>query len=240
LEQRVAESFQPDEIEVTDLPDQRWLVALKGEHDFSGADELGRRLEEIHTTGTALVVDLSDTRFIDSSILRVLLEADQRAQPNPGEHFALVATRDSPPERLLRLTGVHRVVQTFGSVEEAFAHFDETDRSTTNLTERRITRKQRIVKNEQEFRDYNNRRLQTEPVAATNDEELIPFLCECGDRDCIEALMLTAAQFTEAHAAANLFIVKPGHIYPDVERVVRDAGHFIIVQKTTMQPPRGP
>jgi anti-anti-sigma factor len=236
LEQRVAESFQPGGIEVTGLQGQRWLVALKGEHDFSSADELGSRLEAIHATGTALVVDLSDTPFMDSSILRVLLEADRRAQPNPAEHFALVAIHDSPPERLLRLTGVHRVIQTFGSVEEAFAHFDETDRSTTNMAERRITRKQRIVKNEQEFRDYNNRRLQAEPVAATNDKDLIPFLCECGDRDCIEALMLTAAEFTEAHAAANLFIVKPGHIFPDIERILRDAGHFIIVQKITMQP----
>ena len=93
-------------------------------------------------------------------------------------------------------------------------------------------------KNEQEFRDYNNRRMQVETAAATDNDDLVPFLCECGDRDCVKALMLTPAEFMQAHTAANVFIVKPGHVYPDVERLVAQHDTFGIVEKTNMQPAR--
>ena len=43
--------------------------------------------------------------------------------------------------------------------------------------------------------------------------------------------MITAADFTTAHSAPNLFIVKPGHVYPEVERVVRENGTFFVVEK---------
>ena len=84
------------------------------------------------------------------------------------------------------------------------------------------------------------RRLQLENADETDDEERLPFLCECGDRDCVEALMLTAAEFTEAHSAANTFVVKPGHVYPDVERLVAEHGTFGVVEKVNMQPARRP
>lgn len=92
----------------------------------------------------------------------------------------------------------------------------------------------RLVKNEETFRQYNNRRMQQEPVSADDDEEQIPFVCECGDPDCIQALVVTAAEFTEAHSAANRFIVLPGHVYPDVERVVETADGYVVVAKLDM------
>jgi hypothetical protein len=52
--------------------------------------------------------------------------------------------------------------------------------------------------------------------------------------------MLTAAEFTEAHSAANTFVVKPGHVYPDVERLVAEHDTFGIVEKINMQPARTP
>jgi anti-anti-sigma factor len=215
-------------------------VKLKGEHDLSTAAELADRLDAIFATGTSLVIDLRDTDFIDSSILRVLLEADSMATASRCEHFALVADHDSQALRLFDLAGVRRVFHIFGSAEEAFAHFDASDAVPTDVIERWVTRKQRIVKNEQEFRDYNNRRMQMEAGAATDDEDLLPFLCECGDRDCLKTLMLTAAEFSEAHSAGNMFIVKPGHVYPEVERLVAEHDTFGIVEKANMQPARMP
>ena len=67
----------------------------------------------------------------------------------------------------------------------------------------------RLVKNEESFRQYNNRRMEQEPVESDDDEERIPFLCECGDFTCVQALVMTAAEFADAHAAADRFVVLP-------------------------------
>jgi anti-sigma B factor antagonist len=221
---------------VQDLEGDRWLVTLQGEHDLSTAPVLREQLDAVFRTGTAVVVDLSTAAFIDSSILAVLIESNTLAEQADGKRFGLVVASESPPERLLRLVGLMRQMEVFGSVEEALAAFDDDDVSSL---QRWKERKRRIVKNEQAFRDYNNRRLEAEDVAPTDTEALIPFVCECGDQDCIETLAVSAAQFVEAHAAPNLFLVKPGHIYPDVERVISEQPTYAIVAKyTDSQPPQ--
>jgi anti-anti-sigma factor len=216
------------EIAVQDLPGDRWLVTLTGEHDLATAETLRERLTGIYKTGTAVVVDLSTADFIDSSILAVLLEANQLSESSACEHLGLVITKDTFPERLLRLVGALRMLETFRSVEEALAAFDTPETSSSVVWQ---ARKRRIIKNEQTFRDYNNRRMQSEAIDATDDHEPIPFICECGSSDCIQSIMVTAAQFSEAHAAPNLFLVKPGHVYPDLERVVSEHETFAIVEK---------
>jgi hypothetical protein len=92
----------------------------------------------------------------------------------------------------------------------------------------------RLVKNEESFRQYNNRRLQHEPVEATDDDEPIPFLCECGDLDCVQALVATAAEFTEAHSTPDRFMVLPGHVFDDVERVISSHDGYEVVEKLDM------
>jgi anti-anti-sigma factor len=214
---------------VTDLPGDRWLVTLAGDHDLSTADDLREKLRTIFQTGATVVLDLSDTTFIDSSTLAVLMDADAFAQEHGCDRFGIVIARESAPDRLFQLAGVHRVFTTFDSVDEAFAHFESaTDAGTA---ERWRQRKQRIAKNEQAFRDYNDRRLAHESVDATDDEEPIPFICECGDKDCFQALVITAAEFTEAHSAPNRFIVKSGHVYQDVERIIAEKATFAVVEK---------
>jgi hypothetical protein len=95
-------------------------------------------------------------------------------------------------------------------------------------------RNARLVKNEEAFRMYNNRRMQLEPVDAEDDDENIPFVCECGDFECVQALVVTAAEFTEAHSAPNRFMVLPGHVFPDVERIVASRDGYEIVEKIEM------
>ncbi len=94
-------------------------------------------------------------------------------------------------------------------------------------------RRERLVKNELAFRDYNNRRVTLEQQAAAvlDEDDRSPFVCECGDADCIGALMVTVAQYMEAHSAPNRFIVKPGHVYPDVERVASEHDSHWVVEK---------
>jgi anti-anti-sigma factor len=213
---------------VQDLEGDRWLITLQGEHDLSTTTALRDQIEAVFRTGTAVVIDLSPTKFIDSSVLAVLIKANQVAEGTEGKRFGLVIGEGTPPQRLLRLSGAHRLFEVFPTVEDALAEFDDDE--VVSLT-RWKQRKRRIIKNEQAFRDYNNRRLQVEEIPPTDEEELIPFVCECGDEDCIESLAVTAAEFVQAHAAPNLFLVKPGHVYPDVEHIVIERPTYAIVEK---------
>jgi hypothetical protein len=175
-----------------------------------------------------VVVDLSATPFIDSSIIAVLFDANQRTEASDEKRFGVVVAPETEPERLLGLVGLLRVMDVYRSVEAALAEFDDDD---VISMKRWKGRKQRIVKNEQEFRDYNNRRLQVEDVSPSDTEALLPFVCECGDEDCIETLAVTPAQFVDAHSAPNRFLVKPGHVYPDVERITVEQPTYAIVEK---------
>jgi anti-sigma B factor antagonist len=229
----MSESSRRGEVVTTSVGGSRWLVTLNGEHDLTTAAELRSQFETVFRSATTVVIDLSNATFIDSSTLSALIHADRLAEDGGCEQLGLVVVADSPPDRLLKLAGLQRTFTRFASVEQALAWFESVGRSQATAADaaRWGVRKQRIVKNEQQFRDYNNRRMQAEPVDPTDDDELIPFVCECGDSDCIEALMITAATFTEAHSAPNLFVVKPGHLYPDVERLVSQGETYAIVEK---------
>ncbi len=96
-------------------------------------------------------------------------------------------------------------------------------------------RRDRLVKNELAFRDYNNRRVgfeeQAAPTEAEAELEVVPFVCECGSADCIAALMVTVGDYVEVHSAPNRFIVKTGHYYPDVERLAEERDDYWVVEK---------
>ena len=95
-------------------------------------------------------------------------------------------------------------------------------------------RRERLVKNELAFRDYNNRRVGLEQQAAGEhqaEEEVVPFVCECGNGDCITALTATVEEYEQAHSAPNRFIVQRGHVYPDVEHIAEQHDRFWIVEK---------
>jgi anti-anti-sigma factor len=215
---------------VTDLPGDRWLVTLEGDHDLATAEDLRGKLRAIFQTGTTVVIDLSPTTFIDSSTLAVLLQAEEVAREQQCEHVGVVVPKNSPADRVFALVRAHRMFTIFETVEQGFAFFESAS-DDPGTAERWWERKQRIVKNEQAFRDYNDHRLQHEAVDADDDQEPIPFVCECGDTDCIQALLITAAGFTDAHSAPNRFIVKPGHVYHDVERIISETDTFAVVEK---------
>jgi hypothetical protein len=93
-------------------------------------------------------------------------------------------------------------------------------------------RRDRLVKNELAFRDHNNRRAGVEQQTGDDvEDELVPFVCECGSADCISPLMVTVAEYEAAHSAPNRFIVKTGHIYPDVEYAAEQHAHYWVVEK---------
>ena len=57
------------------------------------------------------------------------------------------------------------------------------------------------------------------------------FVCECANRECIEQLGLTLAQYEQIRRIPTYFLVAPaaGHVFPEVERVVvEEPTHFVV------------
>src|SRR5438046_2338824 len=69
-------------------------------------------------------------------------------------------------------------------------------------------RAERVIRNEAEFKRHNRRREQVEQKAV-GDDELVPFVCECGDRECTQAVEMTIPEFDATHAVPDRYAVKP-------------------------------
>jgi anti-anti-sigma factor len=96
------------------------VVALRGEHDLSTAEELRRQLEPLGENRSTIVVDLTDTDFIDSSVLGVLIAEHDRADRSGGR-FAVVLGQGAAHgvRRVFDLAGVEGVLNVVSSREEA-------------------------------------------------------------------------------------------------------------------------
>lgn len=78
------------------------------------------------------------------------------------------------------------------------------------------------------FREVN----ETVSDAARGRGGPIIFLCECGDPGCAESVTLTGAEYERVRAVATHFLVRPGHVIPDIETVVERAETYWVVEKT--------
>jgi anti-sigma B factor antagonist len=96
------------------------VVTVPEEIDITSAPELRSALLEAaaHGHGT-LVVDMTRTRFCDSSGLHALLAVHKRAQAEGGEMLLAITT--APVLRVLALTGVDHIIPNFTNLEEALA-----------------------------------------------------------------------------------------------------------------------
>jgi anti-anti-sigma factor len=98
------------------------VVTLRGEHDLSTANDVTRHIESALDTATGLAIDLSETTFIDSAVLRVLITAQERAaQSGTGFAIAVAGTSGHGVHRLLTLTGLDSKLSTRPSRADAIA-----------------------------------------------------------------------------------------------------------------------
>jgi hypothetical protein len=95
-------------------------------------------------------------------------------------------------------------------------------------------REQRVGENESRFRLVNERiRDYTIDEADRHAEhpEDIAVVCECADIDCTEKIELPLSLYEWIRSAAARFVVFPGHVVPESERVVRNMQTFVVVEK---------
>lgn len=96
------------------------VVAAPEEIDMANAAELELALQEAAANGPGtLVADLTLTRFCDSSGIRTLLAAHQRAQAEGGE--LLLVVPDAAVLRVFAIIGIDRLIPHFTSLDGALA-----------------------------------------------------------------------------------------------------------------------
>ena len=87
------------------------VLRLEGELDLKGAEQFDREIDAAicRDGAAAVLVDLSQLEFMDSSGLRALVLADERIK-RAGKGFALVPGAE-PVQRVLVLTRMDRRLQ---------------------------------------------------------------------------------------------------------------------------------
>jgi len=97
------------------------VVALAGELDLSTSAALQGALAPFDRSSVPVVVDLTDVTFLDSSALRVLVQARLRLSEAEGHaDLRLVVTRDNL-RRVLDVSGLAEVFEVFDTEEAAAA-----------------------------------------------------------------------------------------------------------------------
>ena len=102
------------------IADDTHLIELGGEVDLYTAPELKERLLEVIRDGkTRIVVDLSETTFIDSTTLGVLIGAVKRLRPSGGS-LGLVCS-DPNIRKIFEITGLDKVFPIEESRDDVLA-----------------------------------------------------------------------------------------------------------------------
>lgn len=88
----------------------------------------------------------------------------------------------------------------------------------------------RAARNQSLFRAVNERmRALNESFALVTDTFTIA--CECADTDCVEMLEIQPEDYLRLRTEPRHFAVLPGHVYADVENVIRETEQYVVVEK---------
>ena len=109
------------DIKTEQLGNDTALISLAGEVDLYTAPEFKQQLLEVIGQGTKTVlVDLTDTTFIDSTTLGVLVGGVKRLRSNDGQ-LSLVCS-DRNITKIFEITGLDRVFTIYPTRDEAVAN----------------------------------------------------------------------------------------------------------------------
>ena len=93
------------------------------------------------------------------------------------------------------------------------------------------TKYERARHNQREFRYANGRFFDVLNDSMTLDGQLIPFLCECADRDCMGRIEITAWRYEDIHADERDYVILPGHTRIAGEEIMEENSYYEIVKK---------
>ena len=115
----------PPEFALTEdeLDAERYVVAVRGEIDLFTAPELKQKLTDAIEGGkTRIVVDLSETTFLDSTALGVLIGAVKRLRSRDGA--LVIVNVDQNIAKTFEITGLDQIFTIVPQRDEAIAALD--------------------------------------------------------------------------------------------------------------------
>ena len=91
-------------------------------------------------------------------------------------------------------------------------------------------RKERLAKNEVAFREVNEG-IRAAVRGILGDQDFWEFVCECANRDCVESVQLSLDEYRTARSQPTWFVIRPGHVFGELEKVVHEDDRHAIVEK---------
>jgi hypothetical protein len=92
-------------------------------------------------------------------------------------------------------------------------------------------RAERVAITEAAYR-IANERMHGWPERRDDAAEL--YLCECAVDGCRERIRLIGAEYDAVRADPRHFAVLPGHVIEDLETVIEDHGHYLVIEKPSV------
>ena len=88
----------------------------------------------------------------------------------------------------------------------------------------------RAARNQSIFRAVN------EQIRAVNDTfaaltETFAVTCECFDSRCLAMIRIAPGAYEDVRSHPHRFVVLPGHVLAEVERVVAETDEYVVVEK---------
>jgi anti-anti-sigma factor len=114
----------PFKVEARELDGGVTVLTIRGELDLSTAPQLERSLDAASAPEEpAILIDLSECEFIDSTGVALIINAWQRVDREAGEGSGrlVLCCPNSQVRRLLEITGVENSISLHDSVEDARA-----------------------------------------------------------------------------------------------------------------------
>ena len=114
------------DIRTEQLGGDSYVISLSGEVDLYTAPEFKQQLlEVIGQGGKEVVVDLSNTTFIDSTTLGVLVGGVKRLRPNGGQVTLVCSDRNIT--KIFEITGLDKVFPIYATRSEALDRIGSAD-----------------------------------------------------------------------------------------------------------------
>jgi len=105
---------------VASLTPELALVSVSGELDLHTTGCLEARIEEAGAVGAdTVLVDLSETSFLDSTALAVLVRETKHLEDRG--HALVVVTNDPRTRRIVEVTGLNQALRTYATLHDALA-----------------------------------------------------------------------------------------------------------------------
>ena len=94
------------------------------------------------------------------------------------------------------------------------------------------TTAERKALNEGTFRDANERiEHGAVHLIGVDDDQLVPFLCECPRMECTDVVLLTTEEYERVRSGPRQGLAALGHEDPEVESVIERNERFVMTEK---------